>query len=210
MTPSNRWLHTGWLAGLVFALALGGAGAQLEGYEHARHSVAVLGSRASPVAAVFNATGFELPGVLLALFAATLRSLLRRDGAPFAARLAADLMLIAGLAFAAQGVLPLDLSDPDGPASQRHVVAQMLAPIAMLASMALLAAGLHRAPEWRRLAPLGAAFAAALAGSMLWPALGRLPGAGGGAGLCLRVSLLLFFAWPALVGVLALRRQPPL
>lgn len=206
---SNAWLHAGWLAGVVFGLALAWAGAQLEGYDHGRHSVGVLGSTRSPVAGAFNAVGYELPGVLLAVFAASLRARLRDAGAGFGARLGADLMLVSGLAFAAQGLLPIDLSDGDGPASQRHVMALMLALIAMLASMAVLGAGLRHVAAWRPLPQAGMALAALLLLSLAWPAHAWLPGWEGRSGFSLRLSLLAYFAWPAWVAWVALRRQRP-
>lgn len=207
----NSWLHCGWLAGVVFALALAWAGAQLEGYEHARHSVGVLGSTRSPVAAIFNATGFELPGALLAIAALALGRALRRGQASFAARIGADLMVIAGVAFAAQGVFPLDLSDGDGAASQRHVLALTVAMIAMLPSMLLLAGGLRRAQGWRALPQLGGAFAALLVLALAWPPHEWLPGWEGRSGFSQRLALLAFFAWPALVALVVIRRrQSPL
>lgn len=203
-------MHAGWVAGAAFALALGWAGAQLEGYEHARHSVGVLGSTRSPVAGGFNAVGYELPGVLLALFALALRARLHEHAAGFAARLGADLMLVSGLAFAAQGLLPLVLSDSDGAASQRHVMALTFALLAMLASMAVLGGGLRLMPGWRPLPQAGMALAALLLLSLAWPAHAWLPGWEGRSGFSLRLSLLAYFAWPACVAWVALRRQSPL
>src|SRR3546814_9922281 len=63
-----------------------------------------------PHALAFNALGFVLPGVLAALVAWRLRASLDA-GAPWAARIGAWLALLSALAFAAQGLLPLDPRD---------------------------------------------------------------------------------------------------
>src|SRR3546814_1754845 len=63
--------------------------------------------------------GFLLPGVLAALVAWRLRASLD-DGAPWAARIGAWLALLSALAFAAQGLLPLDPRDLESDASRMH------------------------------------------------------------------------------------------
>jgi hypothetical membrane protein len=201
-------LHAGWLAGLVFALALAWAGSGVDGYEHARNSVGMLGSRGVPVAAVFNGAGFVLPGLLLLAFALAIGARLREGGSTLAARLGVHLALISAIAFAAQGVLPLDPAGAsDGVAAQRHVFALTIALLAAVPSMALLAAGLHGQPAWRPLPWLGATFAALLLAAIVFPVHEWWPGAAGRSGLSQRVAFLAYFAWPAAMSAVALRRQ---
>src|SRR3546814_10898701 len=72
-----------------------------------------------PHALAFNVLGFVLPGVLAALVAWRLRASLD-DGAPWAARIGAWLALLSALAFAAQGLLPLDPRGLEADASRMH------------------------------------------------------------------------------------------
>jgi hypothetical protein len=212
MTPHRSVaLHAGWLAGLVFALALAWAGAQVAGYDPARQSIGLLGARGSTVAAGFNVAGYLVPGLLLTVFAVAFGRQERRDGSTLAARLGGHLALISALAFAAQGLLPLDpASSADGAAAQRHVFALTIAMIAAVPSTILLAAGLRRRAGWAPLPQLGAAFAALLLLALAWPAHEWLPGWAGRSGFSQRLAFLVYFAWPALASLVALRRQPPL
>jgi len=191
-------LHAGWLAGLVFFLALFGFGAAVEGFDAQRHSMGVLG-RAAPAFAWF---GYALPGALLALFGARLAFALRDE--PLAARLGAQCLLIAGLAFAAQAVFPIDPSQPDGSASQRHVAALMAALLAGVAAAVLLGLGVRRA---RRLRAEAWGCALGMAVLLLAPPDAWLAFLGGRTGLSQRLLLLAFFALPALASRAMLRPQ---
>ena len=208
-TPSG-FLHTGHLAGLVFFLALWLTGAHVPGYEHALHSVGVLGSGRVPGTQAFNAVGYELPGALLAVFALALGRVLRAARMPLAARVGSDVLLISGIAFALQGFLPLDLADPDGPASRRHVLALTLSMLAAVPAMALIAAGLRGRAGWRPLVLAGAAGAVLLALLLAWPPHAWVPGWAGRSGVSQRLALAVYFAFPAIAAAVALRRQPPL
>jgi len=191
-------LHAGWLAGLVFFLALFGFGAAVAGFEHARHSIGVLG-RAAPA---FAWVGYALPGLLVAVFAARLAGALRDD--TLAARLGAQCLLIAGLAFAAQAAFPIDPALPDGSASQRHVAALMGALIAALAAAALLGAGVRR---HRRLRAEAWGCGALMLVLLVAPPDRVWPGLAGLSGLSQRLLLAAFFALPALASRALLRPQ---
>src|SRR3546814_14653193 len=69
------------VAVVLFAAAVAGFGAALDGYSQAIHPVGLLGARGMPHALAFNVLGFVLPGVLAALVAWRLRASLD-DGAP--------------------------------------------------------------------------------------------------------------------------------
>src|SRR3546814_15109105 len=94
------------VAVVLFAAAVAGFGAALDGYSQAIHPVGLLGARGMPHALAFNVLGFVLTGVLAALVAWRLRASLD-DGAPWAARIGAWLALLSALAFAEQGLVPL-------------------------------------------------------------------------------------------------------
>ncbi len=131
----DRWL--GLLAAGVFVLAVAGFGAGLDGYAQARHPVALLGARGVPHALAFNLLGFVLPGVLAVAVAERLRRSLPAT-AGWAPRVGSQMLLLAGLAFAAMGLLPLDVDDLHGPASQLHASAWMIWVLGFVAGTVLL------------------------------------------------------------------------
>lgn len=139
----RMWRAAAWGAPVLFVLVLAGFGLALPGFEQARHPVALLGARGVPRADAFNLAGFVLPGVLEALFAAGLRRRCGRAGGR-AARLGAQMLLIAGLAFAAQGLLPWAPQDLENAAGRLHALAWLLWWIAALLGLVLAGAGLGR------------------------------------------------------------------
>src|SRR3546814_17169100 len=128
------------VAVVLFAAAVAGFGAALEGYSQAIHPVGLLGARGMPHALAFNVLGFVLPGVLAALVAWRLRASLD-DGAPCAARIGAWLALLSALAFAAQGLLPLDTRDLASAASLLHAPLRPLWSLPLLPAAVLQASG---------------------------------------------------------------------
>jgi hypothetical membrane protein len=137
-------------AAVLFAAAVAGFGALLDGYSQAMHPVGLLGAHGVPHAVAFNALGFVLPGLLAAFVAWRLRAAMG-DDAPWAARIGTWLALLSALAFAAQGVLPLDPRDLESSASRAHATAWTLWWVALLPATAFLAIGLRRAPGSRLL-----------------------------------------------------------
>ncbi|MDT3500040.1 DUF998 domain-containing protein [Stenotrophomonas maltophilia] len=128
---------SGVIAALVFVAAVIGFGAGLDGYAQARHPVALLGAQGVPHALAFNVLGFMLPGLLAVVVAECLRRQLPAT-AGWAARVGSQMLLLAGLAFAAMGVLPLDVDDLHGPASQLHASAWMVWVLGFVAGALLL------------------------------------------------------------------------
>lgn len=189
--------HAGWLAALCSVLAALGFGAALEGYSQVQHPLALLGARGLPRALAFNLTGFVMPGLLAAVAAIALRGRLPGD-AGWPARIGAQLLLLSALAFAAQGLLPLDLDDLDGPISRWHATAWTLWWIASAAGAASIAGSLLGRGGWR-------AFAlAALIASVLIAAFSLSPPGAWPAGIAPRIA---FGAWLGLF-VLAGRAGP--
>lgn len=198
-------LHSGWLAGVAFAAALLAAAAATPGYRHALHPVGLLGSAPLPVAPWFNVLGLVLPGLALAGFALAAERALAARGHGRLSRIATGLLLIAGLAFALQGLLPLDARDLDGPASQRHAAIHALALLAWLASTALLAIALRARADTAWLAWSGATAALLLGSLLAWPPSHWWPAWAAAPGYSQRAVFAVFFLWPALLAI-GLRR----
>lgn len=201
----SRGLHLGWLAGLLAGAALLYAASVTPGYSHARHPVGLLGSAPLPVADLYNLAGLVAPGVCLAGFALAAERRLVALGHGRLLRVATGLLLIAGLAFAAQGLLPFDARDLDGPASRRHAVAHALALLAWLASTALLVPALRRRPAPAWASSVAACSALALGLLLAWPPTAWLPAWTAAPGHAQRSALALFFLWPALLALGLLR-----
>lgn len=129
-----------WVAAALWFAALLVFGAMVDGYSHVLHPVALLGARGMPHALGFNLLGLVAPGLLAASSAYALRQRLP-EGAGWSARIGAWMLLVSALAFAAQGVVPLDPADLDAPGSRVHAVAWMLWWIAFVPAALLLAIG---------------------------------------------------------------------
>lgn len=178
--------HAGWIAALLFTAAVAGFGAALPGYSHALYPVALLGARGVPHAIAFNLVGFLLPGLIVASVASALRRQLPPT-AGWNARIGARLALWSALAFAVQGLLPLDPAAPDAPANRAHAAAWMVWWIAFVPAAGLLAAGLFRLRGWRGFA------AASLGAGVLVPGFAVL--APVGVGVAQRLAFAAWFAW---------------
>jgi len=134
--------QAGPIAGLVCAAAVFGFGAMLDGYSQRQHPMGLLGATGIPHAFAFNLLAFVVPGLISAWIAWRLRQGLP-DDTHWSARIGAWLVLIAALAFAAQGLLPLDLADLEAAATHRHATSWMLWWIAFVPGALLFALGLR-------------------------------------------------------------------
>ena len=102
------------------------------------------------------------------------------------AALALALALLSALAFAAQGLLPLDMRSVDAPANRLHALAWMLWWIAFVPGALLLAVGAGR----------GRGFAGACAvAAVAVPVLAVFAPIGAWVGLAQRLAFLLWFGW---------------
>ena len=168
----------------LFAIALLLANVGVPEYSHRVHPVALRGTAGLPWAFAFNLLVFVLPGTLLAWSGHRLRSGLGDAG--WLARIGLVLAQLSALAFAAQGLLPLDPSDTDSTASRLHVLAWMLWWIAFVPAAMLLAVGARR----------GAGFAlASMALGALVPLLAVLAPIGQWVGWAQRLVFALWFGW---------------
>ena len=175
-------LAVGALASFTLALLLARAG--LPDYSHRVHPVALRGASGLPGAVLFNAGAFALPGVALLLASHVLRPALATQG--WMARIGLTLAQLSALAFALQGVLPLDARELDGDASRLHALAWMVWWIAFVPAMALLAVGARRGA--------GFAIASLLAGAVLLLLAVVVP-LGAWAGVAQRVAFAAWFGW---------------
>jgi len=186
------------VASLVIASLL--AGMAVQGYSHLLHPLAWLGARQwGPGGTLFGVFGFVVPGLATAWVALGLRSQLPPP-AGWSARIGAQLALLAALAFAAQGLLPLDLENQDAGASRWHALAWLSWALAFPLAGLGLAAGLPRDAGMRSLALVsGLAAILVLLGSFL---------GGGwiGPALSQRLAITAWLAWCGYVA-LAPRRD---
>ncbi|MCF7222702.1 DUF998 domain-containing protein [Marilutibacter chinensis] len=187
-------------AAAAFVLTALAGGLAVDGYSHARHPLALLGARGVPGSDTFNLLGWGVPGLLLAMQAVMLRECLPGKG-NFVARLGAWSLALSALAFAAQGLWPLDAADLEGVGSRRHALAWMLWWVAYPAAAALLApallrqAGQRRAGAWLLLSALAVLACVLSARAGWWPAPGG------------RLAIAAWFAGHLACGAL-MRRSP--
>ncbi|MGR4895888.1 DUF998 domain-containing protein [Stenotrophomonas sp. LARHCG68] len=147
------WSWAGPVAAVVWLLAVFGFGMRLEGYDQLRHPVSLLGAHGVPGGTAFSMLGFVLPGILAA--AAALDLALRMPvTAPRALRVGGQMLLLAAVAFAAMGLLPLDVEDIENRASQYHASAWLLWLVGFSAGALALRLGGARDAAWRPLANL--------------------------------------------------------
>jgi len=194
----NRYLrHAGSAAALSFASAVLVFGAALEGYSQQLHPVALLGAAGVPRATAFNALAFVLPGAFAAYQAWALRTTLPA-GTPAPARIGLQLALLSALAFALQGLLPLDPSDLDAYATRLHATAWMLWWIAFVPGALLLASAAWRARP-RRVPPL----VAHLVGAAAVVCFAMVAERWLGAGIAQRLAFAAWFGWLVLAPAIA-------
>ena len=191
---TRRWpAIAGLLAGPWFAFALLAFAARVPEYRHALHPAALLGAGGMPDALAWNLLGFVVPGALAAVALQALHGALRAAGEGAVARIGATVLLLSALAFAAQGLLPLQLGQAfDAGPARLHVAAWMAWWLAALAGFVLLAAGLRRRPVAATATLLAAAVVAAALHAQALP----LPG-----GVRERIALAAWFGWIACAGV---------
>jgi len=171
-------------AAALFAIALLLANVGVPEYSHRVHPVALRGTAGLPWALGFNLLAFVLPGALLAGAGQRLRGGVA--DASWLARIGVVLVQLSALAFAAQGLLPLDPSDTDSSASRLHVLAWMLWWIAFVPGALLLGVGARR----------GAGFAlGSVAIGALVPIIAVLAPIDLWVGIAQRLAFALWFGW---------------
>lgn len=121
---SLAWLPL--LAVVSLLLSAVWAGQMQPGFAHARHALSVLAASDVPHGHLAGFGIFVLPGLLLMWQAFAARGRLPATAAA-GERLAWQMLLLAGLSFALQGVLPFTRGElPDAGGNRLHVLAGML------------------------------------------------------------------------------------
>ncbi len=191
MNSYARMAGHGALVIFVVSAAMFGAmfGEDSVGFSHRTHPLAWLGAGGVPRAMLFNLCTFVLPGVLAAVALWPLRPALP-PGTRWSARIGAQLVVLSALAFAAQGVLPLDLENPDGTAGGLHAVAWTAWWLAFSAGALALGLGLRHTATMRR----GFAAITVLAGLVI-PMLAVLAPLWMPNALTQRMAFVLWFVW---------------
>lgn len=193
MNRLRRFAAHAALWGFVVAAAFCGSrpDAVATGFSHRSHPLAWLGARGMPEATVFNLAGFVIPGLLAAVALWSLRSALPAQ-ARWSARIGAQLTMLSALAFAAQGLLPLDLDDPDGTANAAHGLAWTLWWLTFAVGGLAFGVGSRGVPSLRR------GFAATTAAAALAiPALALLAPIWWPNAFAQRAAFVLWFVWVA-------------
>ena len=176
--------HPAWIAVALFTLALLLANVGLPGYSHLVHPVSLRGTAGLPWAFAYNLQAFVVPGALLVWAGQRLRQAWPDAG--WAARIGIVLVQLSALAFAAQGMVPLDPGDTDATASRLHALAWMLWWIAFVPGALLLALGARR----------GTGFTlACLSAALLVPLLAVFAPIGLWVGVAQRLAFVLWFGW---------------
>ena len=190
MSASGRGRQVAAVVALAcMVIAAGVAGMALEGYSQQVHPLAWLGAaQLGRSGLAFGMFAFVVPGLVAAWIALALRAALPRY-VGWMAPIATQLLLLAALAFAAQGLLRLDLDDMDGKAGRLHATAWLLWALAFPLGACALAAAL-RAPRGLVIASLAAA-ALVVAGGFL--ASGWI-----GAALAQRLAFAAWLGWNVL------------
>lgn len=186
-----------WLAVLLFCGALLGFAAMSNGYSGTSTPVALLGARDSRNALAFNIAAYLLPGLLLALTAWRWRCAMP-DNSAWALRIGIRLALLSALAFAMQGLLPLDPDDMASMTSRGHVAAWSLWWVAYVPAALLVAVGMLRGrgrPDMTAASMAVGGVAGALA--IGWLALGSTSFLA--PGVAERLMLAVWFGWWLLV-----------
>ena len=180
--------HAGTLALAIFVVATVICGAVLDGYSHREHPLAMLGAAGVPGAWAFNVFAFVLPGLSVAVVCWTMRSALPAT-AGWRVRIGTQLVVLSALAFAAQGLFPLDPGNVGGQANALHALAWTVWWIAFAAAGVLLTiGGRPRGFRWASALSLIATLALALPP---WP--------GAMAAFAPRLAFAVWFVWVAWV-----------
>jgi hypothetical membrane protein len=198
-------LHGGWVAAVLFVLALLLLAAATPGYRHAQHAVGFLGMHGAAHAAWWNLCGALLPGALLVAFTLALRVPLAASGAGSASRIGAWLLLLSALAFTGSGVFAFDPRAPGGLATQLHVAMLTLVLLGFLPGALLLGLDAGRRPGWHALRGWGLLLAAGTVAAMVQEGIGLVPALDGHPGALQRITLGLYLAWMALASRVARR-----
>jgi hypothetical protein len=189
---------------VIFWMALGAFAAARSDYSHFTKPISELGVFGAPHALAWNLIGFIVPGLLLALCGAGVASAI--DGQK---GVLWWLLVIAGVGFAATGLLPGEMQNGSplmkSPWTVGHIAASFLSAIPWAIATVLLVVRARQKPEWPHLRVIGTVLA--LLGILglfarALPAFEHRPGLGQ------RTGFAAYFAWYLVMSFYLLSAPP--
>jgi hypothetical membrane protein len=183
----------GLLAPIWFIAALLAFAAARSDYSHLTKAVSELGAAGAPHALAWNVVGFGAVGVLIVVLAL---GIWRQAGARFAALLIA----VSGIAFAAAGVFPADMSNFEADTTRLHILASLVSLAAFAIAIPAMGWSLWRSGR-RGLAVAAIAFGLAVVLSLLLRETGIPPG------LAQRINFVGYLTWMAVIASSLLARR---
>lgn len=183
----------GLLAPIWFVVALLAFAAARSDYSHLTKAVSELGAVGAPHALAWNVVGFGAVGVLIVVLAL---GIWRQAGARFAALLVA----VSGIAFAAAGVFPADMSNFEADTTRLHILASLVSLAAFAIAIPAMGWSLWRSGR-RGLAVATISFGLAVVLSLLLRETGIPPG------LAQRINFVGYLTWMAAIASSLLTRR---
>lgn len=123
-------------------------------YSHVVNTISELGAVGTPHATAWNVLGFIIPGVLLAVVGGAIARTANEE--PSLSRAVATVLLVvSGLAVAAQGVMPAEMidgvADVTSTSTRAHFISSLVSGAAWAVGALLLVAPMRRNPNWQGL-----------------------------------------------------------
>jgi hypothetical membrane protein len=175
----------GLLAPVWFLVALLAFTAARSDYSHLTKAVSELGAVGAPHALAWNILGFCAVGVLIVISSL---GIWRQANA----RLAALFIAVSGIAFAAAGVFPADMSNFEADTTRLHILASLVSLAAFAIAVPFITWSLWRSGR-RGFAVAAIAFGLAVVLSLLLREANIPPG------LAQRINFLAYLSWIAMI-----------
>ena len=174
-------------------------------YSHVVNTISELGAVATPHATMWNVLGFIIPGTLLAIVGATIARAANAE--PSLSRILATVLLVlSGLAVAAQGVFPAEMTngvaDVTSASTRAHFISSLVSGAAWVIGALLLVGPMKRNPKWKSLWLVGLVLVV-LTVVASFALRGTLPD-----GLAQRVGNAFFCAWFVLMSLKLISLEP--
>jgi hypothetical membrane protein len=187
MSPQRISAICGVLAPTWFVIALVVVAAVRPEYSHLTKAASELGAVGAPNALAWNILGFGAVGALVAVLA---WSLWQQGGG----RVAALLIAISGIGFAAAGVFPADMNDMNADTTRLHILASLVSFAAFAVAVPVVGWGLWQSDR-RGFAVAAIIFGLAAVLSVLLREANIPPR------LAQRINFVAYLVWIALVAV---------
>lgn len=181
---------------LFLASLFGFAAVRTDGYTHGTKAVSELGALGAPSAIAFNLLAFIIPGLLVVVLSIALR----RAVGPGLGWVGPTLVALSGIALAAAGVFPADMSDRSSPVSVAHYAGAILTGVFWSLSLFWIGPGLRTRTGFEAIGRLTPWFVLFPVANLLWQVaygfgVGETPGWGQ------RIGFLGYFFWLTWLGL---------